>query len=83
MLVLQLQQFGPNLLIAAHIWGEVGGGVRGALGLVPCPEVGGHEEGLATSSPRGVSSIRDFPLRLAPCATSSSTRCTCAKSLGC
>lgn len=29
------------------------------------------------SSPRGVSSIRDFPLRSAPCATSSSTRCTC------
>lgn len=37
----------------------------------PAPRGGGP------SSPRGVSSIRDFPLRSAPCATSSSTRCTC------
>lgn len=36
-----------------------------------------HREEAAPSSPRGVSSIRDFPLRSAPCATSSSTRCTC------
>lgn len=32
--------------------------------------------GGSPGSPRGVSSIRDFPFRSAPCATSSSTRCT-------
>lgn len=44
-LVLQLQQFGPDLLIPAHVWEEVGGGVKGALSLVPC---------LGTGDVRGV-----------------------------